>query len=185
MDCNCTMYTRSTLCYSKIRINIIRKLSTDSDVIEMFKKTSSRAVRLQSRFTPRASELITAIQNKQYERAEILVRDVKVNIDGHNKYENTALTDAASRGDNEGINVLYKLGANLHATCDCPANRTALHYASMNGHVETVKLLLKLGADPNLKDSGGNLPIHVASTPFVRAELNQVPQYLARKIINE
>ncbi len=44
------------------------------------------------------------------------------------------------------------------------AGRTLLHFASGAGCVEVVTLLLRLGADPNVQDSGGHPPLyHVAN----------------------
>ncbi|MFA5119176.1 MAG: ankyrin repeat domain-containing protein [Candidatus Omnitrophota bacterium] len=42
-------------------------------------------------------------------------------------------------------------------------DRSALFYASQNGHADTVKLLLDRGANPNLKDSMGVSPLRLAA----------------------
>ena len=105
---------------------------------------------------PRANQLLKAIQRKDYPLAKKLVEVHKIHIDGHNKNENTALTDAAKRGDVEGIRFLIQqLHANPHASCDCPNHRTALHYAAKYGQVEVAKVLLELGADPSVEDGSG------------------------------
>ena len=39
---------------------------------------------------------------------------------------------------------------------------TPLHYASFNGHFETVKILIKKGADPNFKDGDDMTALHLA-----------------------
>ncbi|KAK7868690.1 hypothetical protein R5R35_008220 [Gryllus longicercus] len=41
--------------------------------------------------------------------------------------------------------------------------QTALHYASSCGHIDIVKYLLENGADKNITDSEGSLPLDVAS----------------------
>lgn len=105
---------------------------------------------------PRAGELIKAIRSKEYECARELVCRQKVNVDGHTCNENTALTDAAKRGDVDGLRFLLRdLKANPHASCDCPAHRTALHYAAKHGHLEATQVLLEYGANPNIEDSNG------------------------------
>ena len=40
--------------------------------------------------------------------------------------------------------------------------QTSLHYASYNGHFETVKLLIKKGADPNFENKGEMTPLQLA-----------------------
>ena len=40
--------------------------------------------------------------------------------------------------------------------------RTPLHYAAGSGNVESVKILLRAGADPNSKDINGHSPLHAA-----------------------
>ena len=131
-----------------------RSYATDANVTDMFKKTRSSTVTRESSYDKRAGELIKAVQKGDYRKAEIMVLNENVNVNGHNRSENTALTDAAKRGDCKAIEFLItKLKANPHASCDCPDHKTALHYASENNHRDAVQLLLKLGANPNVMDS--------------------------------
>ncbi|KIW69181.1 hypothetical protein PV04_05074 [Phialophora macrospora] len=41
--------------------------------------------------------------------------------------------------------------------------KTALHYAARDGHKDTVELLLKAGAEPNVISQTGNRPLHTAA----------------------
>ena len=147
----------------------VRFFATDKDILGAFKKSEVRRISVAE---PRANELIVAIQKGDYVEARKLVVKEKVNVDGHTKNENTALADAAKRGDTKAVKFLLKdLKANPSASCDCPAHQTALHYAAKGGHTETVKVLLEYGAKPNVLDSWGQSAIDVAKTQEVRVIL--------------
>lgn len=135
-------------CYKNINT---RAYITDVELGMAFKKSQVSRV---SVYDPRANELITAIKESNYKKAATLVLKEGVNVNGHDKYENTSLTDAAKRGDCQAIKFLIeKLAANVNASCDCPLHKTALHYSAENNHKDSVELLLKLGANPNVKDA--------------------------------
>ncbi len=113
---------------------------------------------------PRAGELITAVlDEKNYSKALALIKQ-EVPVDGHDEGENTLLTEAAKQGDIKAIRFAIENKASPDTSCDCPFHRTALHYAVANGHVEAVKVLLELGANPNLINSHGQTPLDLAKT---------------------
>lgn len=140
--------------FRRVYLNFTRKYSSDADLLNKFKKQSAQYTRV-SPYEPRAPELIEAVRCKNYSKVKSLVNN-GVNINGHDKGENTALTDAAARGDTEGVKKLVEYGAGLYNSCGCPQHRYALLYAVMNNHYETTKLLLELGTNPNVMDSSGN-----------------------------
>lgn len=98
--------------------------------------------------------ILILIQEENYDEVKDLIKRKNISIDSHDHHENTPLTDAAKRGDIKAIKFLIdEMGANVHASCDCPHHKTALHYATENDNIEAVKLLLERGADPNVQDS--------------------------------
>jgi ankyrin repeat protein len=150
---------------SKIKFHIIsgiRFYGTDAQLKYIFIKSQISQI---SVYDGKTNELMTAIHTHNYEKAKLMIKNNIVDVNGHNIQENTILTDAAERGDCEAIEfIINTLKANPHASCDCPYHKTALHYASENGHKDAVQMLLKLGANPNVKDSRNYKPIDVAKT---------------------
>ena len=84
---------------------------------------------------------------------------------------------AANAGANQVIKVLVSLGkfnvnsginatnnSDLGATTIKRASRTPIILAARNGHTDTVKLLVKLGADPQDCSYSKSTPLHLAAT---------------------
>eukprot|EP01103_Thecamoeba_quadrilineata_P020983 TRINITY_DN930_c0_g1_i3.p1 TRINITY_DN930_c0_g1~~TRINITY_DN930_c0_g1_i3.p1 ORF type:complete len:475 (+),score=149.31 TRINITY_DN930_c0_g1_i3:1252-2676(+) len=71
----------------------------------------------------------------------------------------TALLLAAQSGSTESVRVLVNAGANIHHSA---IDGNALHLASANGRLSTVKYLLGLGLDPNLFSVDEETPLHMA-----------------------
>ena len=156
------------------RPQIWRAYVTDTKVADMFRTRASQVSRV-STYDDRAGELIKTIKRGDYQYAQIMVLNENVNVNGHDRGENTPLTDAAKRGDSKAIEFLVtKLKANPHASCDCPHHKTALHYASENNHKDAVQMLLKLGANPNVLDSRKYKPADVAVSADVKELLETV-----------
>lgn len=65
--------------------------------------------------------------------------------------------------DNNYALVVELLDSNMHdVNCLDDKQRTCLHIASSRGSLDIVRQLLNYGANPNLRDCVGNLPIHLA-----------------------
>ncbi|XP_071690070.1 zinc finger CCCH domain-containing protein 30-like [Rutidosis leptorrhynchoides] len=76
--------------------------------------------------------------------------------------------------------IISQPKVNVNFTCG-PDKCTALHCAASGGSmdsVESVKLLLSVGADPNIKDANGHRPVDVVIVPpklsLVRASLEEL-----------
>ena len=149
----------------------IRRYVTDDEVRGIFQRTRYSRVSI---YDPKAKELISAIQERHYQKALRLVKLEHVNVNCHDIGENTPLTTAARYGDCEAIKFLVtELGANVHASCDCPHHKTALHYAAEFNHRDAVKLLLNLGADPRVKDSRNYEPLKLTEDGEIKNLLSQ------------
>ncbi|KAJ1385642.1 ankyrin repeat-containing domain protein, partial [Ochromonadaceae sp. CCMP2298] len=72
------------------------------------------------------------------------------------EHGNVALHVAASKGNEHMSNLLLSLGAN-----DIFGN-SPLHYAVDKKRDKLVELLIRCGADVNLRDYRGNTPLHAA-----------------------
>lgn len=151
------------------KIFIYRYFATDESITKLFREKQISRV---SVLNVKTNELIKAVRSGNYAHADFMVKNGDVDINSHNSGENTALTDAAERGDAKAIEFLIaKLKANPHASCDCPSHKTALHYASENGHTEAIMMLLKLGANPTVLDSRGYKAMDVAKTVQIKEML--------------
>ena len=75
------------------------------------------------------------------------------NINETDRYGRTQLHISAEKGSQAQVLRLLENGAELDMGDD--TEKTALHYAVLNGHVNIVKILLQEGADPNVQDENG------------------------------
>lgn len=142
-------------------IRTIRRYVSDGQVLTMLQRTHTSRTSYQNL---NVNHLIRAIRTKNYDVAASITKN-GVSVDSHNENENTPLADAAKRGDLQDITFLVEtLCANPNVSCHCPLHRTPLHYAAEGNHLDAVKLLLKLGANPNLLDSRKKKPIDVAKS---------------------
>ena len=125
---------------------------------------------------PRARELIIAVREKHYDQAIALVKNEKIDVNSHDRGENTALADSCKRADLDDTKFLVEeLNASPYVSCDCPAHKTPLHYAvggsSVNGqdtHWKLVKYFLDGNIDFNVLDKYGKTPIEHATNPEIK-----------------
>lgn len=60
----------------------LRLFVTDAEILQKFKNSQFNRISLPE---PRTSELISAINNKNYQKAKFLVEQDQVNVNGHNR----------------------------------------------------------------------------------------------------
>jgi uncharacterized protein len=90
--------------------------------------------------------------------------DAGADVDARDKHGQTALMNAAHRGDLALVQALVRRGASLNNTAKW--RLTALMLAVIANHPEVVAVLIAAGADPDIKGSTGDF----ARTPLEYAE---------------
>lgn len=109
--------------------------------------------------------LVSAIMNAQYPSAVQLVeRGASVNVKGP-KW--AALHVAALYGRSDLCRILLDAGASVDQLGE--ASHTALMLACQEQHLETVRLLLEHGADPNRKNANGLAPERLSRNALDKA----------------
>lgn len=73
----------------------------------------------------------------------------------------TALLEAAGKGDTDGAKSLLAQGVNVNLKGS--DGRTPITEAAYGGHLETVKLLLEHGADPSVKKADGETAVSLSA----------------------
>jgi ankyrin repeat protein len=92
--------------------------------------------------------------------------DAGTDVDALDEHGQTALMNAAYRGDADLAQLLIARGAALNVTAKY--RLTALMLAVINDHAHLVRLLVQAGADKEIKGSKG----HFERTPLQYAEEN-------------
>ncbi|CAH1397503.1 unnamed protein product [Nezara viridula] len=105
------------------------------------------------------------------------------NIDERDTVGNTPLYTAAWNGMDTMVKTLIELGANLKSRVG-QLGLTAVHAAAARGHAQVVELLLREGADPDIKDRNHATPLHWASSLEVAKVLLNNGAYVDTRNIN-
>ena len=107
-------------------------------------------------------------------------RKPRPGVDVHGR---SSLWRYASAGDLDGIRSEVEGGADPSAGDD--AGYTPLHIAVQERHPEVIKLLLKLGADPNRADKHGNGPLWTAVYWGYRADRTPANLTMIKMLLKE
>ncbi|XP_044216787.1 cyclin-dependent kinase 4 inhibitor C [Thunnus albacares] len=82
-------------------------------------------------------------------------------VNGFNRFNRTSV-QVVQLGNVAVVEALLEAGANPNLR-DPACGLTVTHDAAREGFVDTVRVLLDHGADVNLVDDQGNLPLHLAA----------------------
>jgi len=101
----------------------------------------------------------------RFEILQYLIDSHGVLIDEPDMIENTPLVNAAAKGYNDIIKLLIANGARVNGLPG--KNFKPLHVAARWGHIETIRLLLSLGADPNLVNQDDQKASEIATSDII------------------
>lgn len=109
--------------------------------------------------------LIQAVEKKDIATIHAISKSSPQLIVQQTNNDNTALHEAAKRGDVMMIRLLsqaFSTHFNVNHKCHCRYARTPIHYAVEEGHLDATNALLDLGADPNIVDKLGRTTLDIA-----------------------
>jgi ankyrin repeat protein len=108
---------------------------------------------------------MAALHGKHFQVAELLYRhsgDVEVR---GNWVVATSLHMASATGLVDVVEWLLNHGADINAEAN--DRWTALHYAACHSRLKAVRMLLERGADVNPRNAQGEVPLHLATIPYI------------------
>lgn len=94
--------------------------------------------------------------------ARLLARDPKL-VNAHAEDGFQPLGLACFFGHYETAEYLIKAGASINSPSNNALHAAPIQSAAAAGYVKIVMLLLNHGADPNVREQGGNTPLHAAT----------------------
>lgn len=130
--------------------------------LEYLKKLAKERLQVLRRADPGA-KLANALFDVARDHGFSSWRALKAHVDERQKDRVARLIEACRDGNSDAVRQLLS-GDPEMATARDSHGSTALHAAAARGHLETVRLLLQHGANPNARDAGDNAsPLHFAA----------------------
>jgi ankyrin repeat protein len=129
--------------------------------LEFLKKLAKARLQSLRRADPNA-QLATALLDVAREHGFPSWRALKAHVEERRSARVHELVEACGRGDVAAAETL--LAETELARAQDSHGSTALHAAAAHGHLAVVELLVRRGADPNVRDAGDNAtPLHCAA----------------------
>jgi ankyrin repeat protein len=118
--------------------------------------------------------LYKAVENNKVAIVQYLIEKRKIDVDCK-EYGVPAICGASGQGNNEMIQYLLSIGANINAKNKF-SGTNSLHCASAHGKHETVKLLVAVGSNVLEKNNKGKTSLQLAQD----SNHNQITEFLFR-----
>jgi ankyrin repeat protein len=77
-------------------------------------------------------------------------------------HEAKQLAEACAKGEYDQVQIILSENTSIHINEADDLGLTALYNAALYGHIQICNLLLEMGADPNIANKNGEMPIHLA-----------------------
>ncbi len=120
--------------------------------------------------------VLWAIQHENVEKAEDLISK-GYPIDLKDSRGSSLLHLAAERGYTNIIDLILTKDPKMDVNIQDKKYKTPLHLAVENGHIESVELLIEKGANPNIEDNLGRIPLHFT--------VDKGPSGIEKKVLSE
>lgn len=125
--------------------------------IEVVKILLANGANIEAKDNNKQTPLLFAAKNGHIEVVKILLTN-GANIQANNKHGDTSLHLSAENGHSWIVKLLLQFN-DIDVNKKNNNGNTPLHLAAKNGHTWIVKFVLKNGADFNIKDGSGYLPL--------------------------
>ena len=88
----------------------------------------------------------------------------------------SVVSEASLCGEKKMVQYALEQGANVNSSAHDKDGNTPLHDAARNGHLDVALLLMVYGADVNVRNKMGQLPIEVATKEEIKQAIQQATQ---------
>lgn len=142
--------------------------SGQRDVVQLL---LSAGADINARGSENRTALIYAIQAERPEMALLLLEQEGVDLEARESNGSTPLVEAIVFKQLRVAKVLLDKGADINGSG--PVGRTALHCVAPRLDVELFRWLLQRGADADVRDDDGSIPLHLAAFSIAPADQSE------------